>query len=106
MRCDRRRRNDAGAHGQCPVRASTIPTSLKRTRISKLELGILRTALAGQLERKRVLGWPKRYKLAHAFLWEICSSKGWLKLAQLLDRLGVPLALSRALTWSRDRRSA
>jgi hypothetical protein len=38
-----------------------------------------------------VLVWPKRCKLAHAFLWEY-SDKG-LKLAQLLGQLGV------FLTW-------
>ena len=41
-----------------------------------------------------MLGWPKRYKLAHAVLWE-CSYKRlkFPKLAQLLDQLGV------FLTW-------
>ena len=36
---------------------------------------------------RKVLGWPKRHKLAHAFLWEY-SYKG-LKLAQLLGQVGV-----------------
>jgi hypothetical protein len=43
-----------------------------------------------RLQRK-VSGWPKRCKLAHAFLWKY-SYKG-LKLAQLLGQLGV------FLTW-------
>jgi hypothetical protein len=36
---------------------------------------------------RKVLGWPKICKLAHAFRWE-CSYKR-LKLAQLLGQLGV-----------------
>ena len=41
-----------------------------------------------RLERETmVLGWPKRCKLAHAFLWE--HSYIGLKLAQLLRQLGV-----------------
>ena len=35
----------------------------------------------------KVLGWPKRRKLAHAFLWEYSYKR--LKLAQLLGQLGV-----------------
>ena len=34
-----------------------------------------------------MLGWPKRCKLAHAFLWEYSCKR--LKLAQLLGQLGV-----------------
>ena len=37
-----------------------------------------------------MLGWPKRCKLAHAFLWEYSYKR--LKLAQLLGQLGVFLA--------------
>ena len=37
-----------------------------------------------------MLGWPKRCKLAHAFLWEYSCKR--LKLAQLLGQLGVFLA--------------
>jgi hypothetical protein len=36
-----------------------------------------------------VLGWPRRCKLAHAFLWEYRYSYTGLKLAQLLGQLGV-----------------
>ena len=36
---------------------------------------------------RRVSGWPKRCKLAHAFLWEYIDER--LKLAQLLGQLGV-----------------
>ena len=36
---------------------------------------------------RKVLGWPKRCKLAHAFLWE--DSYKRLQLAQLLGQLGV-----------------
>jgi hypothetical protein len=35
---------------------------------------------------RKVVGWPKRYKLAHAFMWEY-SCKG-LELAQVLGQLG------------------
>ena len=38
-----------------------------------------------------MLGWPKRCKLAHAFLWEYRCKR--LKLAQLLGQLGVFLTL-------------
>ena len=34
-----------------------------------------------------MLGWPKRSKLAHAFLWEHSYKR--LELAQLLGQLGV-----------------
>ena len=44
------------------------------------------TASAVSSERK-VLGRPKRRKLAHAFLWEYGHKR--LKLAQLLRQLGV-----------------
>ena len=37
-----------------------------------------------------MLGWPKRCKLAHAFLWEYSCKR--LKWAQLLGQLGVFLA--------------
>ena len=42
---------------------------------------------------RKLLGWPERRKLAHAFLWE-CSYKR-LKLAQLLGQLGVFLTQRR-----------
>jgi hypothetical protein len=35
---------------------------------------------------RKVLGWPKRSKLAHAFRWEYSYER--LKLAQLLGQLG------------------
>ena len=38
-----------------------------------------------------MLGWPKRCKLAHAFLWEYSYKR--LKLAQLLGQLGIVLTL-------------
>jgi hypothetical protein len=44
-----------------------------------------------------VLGWPKRCKLAHVFLWE-CSDNG-LKLAQLLAQLGVFLSRAMCARW-------
>ena len=40
---------------------------------------------------RKLLGWPKRCKLAHAILWEHSYKR--LKLAQLLGQLGV------FLTW-------
>ena len=43
-------------------------------------------ALAG-----KALGWPKRFKLAHAFLWEYNCKR--LELAQIPGQLGVFLAL-------------
>jgi hypothetical protein len=39
------------------------------------------------LRARKVLGWPKICKLVHGFLWK-CRYKT-LKLAQLLDQLGV-----------------
>ena len=44
------------------------------------------------LRREGVLGWPKRCKLAHAFRWEYSYER--LKLAQLLDKLGVFLTFA------------
>ena len=41
---------------------------------------------------RKVSGWPKRCKLAHAFLWEYSYKR--LKLAQLLGQLGVFLTLT------------
>ena len=38
---------------------------------------------------RKVLDWPKRYKWAHAFLWEYSYKR--LQLAQLLGQLGVVL---------------
>ena len=43
---------------------------------------------------RKLLGWPKRCKLAHAFLWEHSYKR--LKLAQLLGQLGVLLAPATA----------
>jgi hypothetical protein len=45
------------------------------------------TEQARKAGASKVLGWPRRCKLAHASLWER-SCKG-LKLAQLLGQLGV-----------------
>ena len=42
---------------------------------------------------RKVLGWPKRCQLAHAFLWEYSYKR--LQLAQLLGQLGVLLATGR-----------
>ena len=39
------------------------------------------------LYARKVLGWPRIYKLAHAFLWEHIYKRP--KLAQLLGQLGV-----------------
>ena len=49
--------------------------------------GLSSAALESPRARK-VSGWPKRCKLAHAFLWECNCYKG-LKLAQLLGQPGV-----------------
>jgi hypothetical protein len=38
----------------------------------------------GNPEARKVLGWPKRYQLAHAFLWEYSYKR--LRLAQLLSQ--------------------
>ena len=46
-------------------------------------------AAAGSPVARKVLGWPKMSKLVHAFRWEYCYER--LKLAQLLDQLGVVL---------------
>ena len=46
-----------------------------------------------------MLGWPKKYKLAHAFLWEYSDKR--VKLAQLLGQLGVFLTWALvSSTWS------
>ena len=49
----------------------------------------------GRLPRpaRKVLGWPKRCKLAHVFMWEYIYKR--LKLAQLLGQLGVFLTCAR-----------
>ena len=46
-------------------------------------------------EAKKVLGWPKRRKLAHAFLWGYSYKR--LKLAQLLGQLDAFLTRGVAL---------
>jgi hypothetical protein len=51
------------------------------------------------LEREKVLGWPRRCGLAHAFLWEHSCKK--LELAQLLGRHGVLLTKAHAGACSR-----
>jgi hypothetical protein len=43
---------------------------------------------------RKLLGWPKRCRLAHAFLWEHSYKR--LKLAQLLGQLGVFLTCAAA----------
>jgi hypothetical protein len=40
-------------------------------------------------EARKVSGWPKICKLAHALLWEYNNYCKWLMLAQLLDQRGV-----------------
>ena len=50
-----------------------------------------RGGAAAALRARKVLGWPKRRKLAHAFLWEYSYKR--LKLAQLLGQLGVLLTM-------------
>jgi hypothetical protein len=44
---------------------------------------------------RKMLGWPKRCKLAHAFLWADSGKR--LKLAQLLGQLGVFLTFWHSL---------
>jgi hypothetical protein len=46
---------------------------------------------------REVLGWPRRFKLAHAFLRGYSDKK--LKLAQLLGQLGVFLTLQSTATF-------
>ena len=55
-------------------------------RLVRICNGLFQQVRWRQLARK-VLGWPKRYKLAHTFGWE-CSCRR-LKLAQFLGQLGV-----------------
>jgi hypothetical protein len=43
---------------------------------------------------RKVLGWPKRCKLVHAFMWEYGYKR--LKFAQLLGQLGVFLTCDPA----------
>jgi hypothetical protein len=64
-----------GARSQTPSEASTM----------NLSFSLRRTCL----KREKVLGWPKRFELAHALRWE-CSYRR-LRLAQLLGRHGVDL---------------
>jgi hypothetical protein len=45
------------------------------------------------LAARKLLGWPKRCELAHAFRWKYTYKK--LKLAQLLGQLGVFLTCAR-----------
>ena len=49
-----------------------------------------RSEVVVRLAARKALGWPKRCKLAHAFLWEFSWKR--LKLAQLLGQLGGFLA--------------
>ena len=62
------------------------PNVFKRTAEALLERAKVRPALA---RARKVLGWPKRRKLAHAFLREYSYKR--LKLAQHLGQLGVLL---------------
>ena len=48
--------------------------------------GIEEAVVAGQLAARKASGWPKRCRLAHAFLWEYSYKR--LQLAQLLGQLG------------------
>ena len=50
-------------------------------------------------QARKLLSWPKRCKLAHAFLWEYSYKR--LQLAQLLGQLGVFLTLHRSIASSR-----
>jgi hypothetical protein len=52
---------------------------------------VVRIEASGRLHARKVLGWPKRCKLAHAFLWEHSYKR--LKLGQLLGQLCIFLAL-------------
>jgi hypothetical protein len=45
------------------------------------------SAVAQSAPARKALGWPKRCKLTHAFLWEYCYKR--LKFAQRLGQLGV-----------------
>ena len=49
---------------------------------------------AALADARKVLGWPKICKLAHAFLWEYSLKR--LKLAQLLGQLGAFLTLMKS----------
>ena len=56
------------------------------------EAGVDGQRLEQRLEREKLLGWPRRCKLAQAFWWK-CSYKG-LESALLLGQLGVCLTLA------------
>ena len=75
--------------GEQPADAGGRPLPERRDAVRPDELADERPD-ADPLARKKVLGWPKRRKLAHTFLWG-CGYKK-LKLAQLLGQLGVFLA--------------
>jgi hypothetical protein len=57
-------------------------------------LPLLPRPLQDDIRAREVLGWPKRCKLARAFLWRYSYKRLYkrLKLAQLLSQLGVFLA--------------
>jgi hypothetical protein len=44
------------------------PAKLSRRRVNVQRVVVAREAVQVRLEREEVLGWPKRCKLAHAFL--------------------------------------
>ena len=56
----------------------------------------------GRFQARKVLGWPKICKLAHAFMWEYSCER--LKLGQLLGQLGVFLTSVAAAGWPRSAR--
>ena len=61
------------------------PGPRRTSRCKRFELPQTQTDAVSHKARK-VLDWPKRCKLAHAFLWEYSYKR--LKLAQLLGQLG------------------
>jgi hypothetical protein len=70
------------SRSSAPRRAPHPPLLLRRLREHG---GLRRTQLMA--EARTVSGWPKRSRLAHAFLWEYSYRR--LKLAQFLGQLGV-----------------
>jgi hypothetical protein len=82
----------AGVHTGSVDRDGLVHVGAGRCRVTLQTLQPARQRAAAVATK--VLGWPKRRKLAHAFLWEYSYKR--LKLAQLLGQLGVFLTRTRA----------
>jgi hypothetical protein len=90
------------ADGGRPVQHTLIDTKYEANSYA-LRTYVLKSCAdppAASAAARKVLGWPKRCKLAHAFLWEYSYKR--LKLAQLLGQLGVFLTCRHDIRSSRS----